>query len=647
MSTGADIQVLFVDDDEQWATLTAGDIESEAADVHVTVVGSAHEALDALSAEVDCIVADYRMPGKNGIELLERVREEHPRLPYLLVTSQGSETVASRALDAGVTDYLIKDYGTDQTRDFVNKIHTSVEHNRLQRAIEESEERYRTVTEQSHDGIVILQSGKLRFCNERLIELTCRERESLQDGDIVADIVHRDDRDRVRAVIDSWFEGDEQSLLHEARIVRPDGTIRHCEYTGGQIDYRDEPAVMVSIRDVTERIRRERELRWERNLNRTIQEALVESRSRGSLEQKVTDQLQHHGYALAWIGEQAGGGVVPRHVGGDSRYLETIDRSLDAEDSDGEPSVLATATGGAQFCENVANLSSAAWAARAVQHDYRSCAAVPLVHNDIAYGVLAVYQEQPDRFDETEKRLLRELADTVAFGIHSLETRDALVADQSVEVTVELSDGHYLLYPARTGAFGHSETVDIVGTVPVDDETALQYIEVPGESATTIRDAVDDCPAVRETAVVTDDDPTRLRVTVTDPVPEVHLATRGIVVGSTTVAAETATLSFELESRADLRPTVDSLEDAFGSISVRTIADGTPESANDGDSPDTNATLTDKQLRALKTAHYNGYFEQPRESSATEIADLLGVSHPTFLHHLRAAQRKQLRPQFE
>jgi PAS domain S-box-containing protein len=507
------------------------------------------------------------------------------------VTSQGSELVAARATDAGVTDYLIKTVGGEQATQFVTKIERAVAHHRLQRAIEESEQRYRTVTEQSRDGVTIVQYGQLRFCNERLTELTGRERERLEGGDVVAEAVHPDDRDQVRTVVDSWFEGEEQSRLHEARIVWPEGTVRHCEYTGGRIDYRVETAVLLSVQDVTERNRRERELQWERELNRPIHEALAESRTRQSLEDRTTDQLRRHGYALAWIGEQVGNEVVPRSVSGDRQYVETIDRSLDTDDPDGEPAVLATRTGEAQFYGNLADLSSTAWTARAAQHDYRSCAAVSLVHNDISYGVLAVYHDQPDRFDETEQRLLTELADTVAFAVHSRETSDALAADQPLEVTVELSDGHYLLDLARQGAFGDCETVDVVGTVPVDDETALQYVDVFGGSVATVREAVDESPAVRETAVVTDDDPVRLQVTVIEPVPEARLAARGIVVGSTTVGAETVirsvvshfrdsperpanyrdtvttdrmTLSFELETRADLRPTVDSLTEAFG-----------------------------------------------------------------------------------
>lgn len=50
--------------------------------------------------------------------------------------------------------------------------------------------------------------------------------------------------------------------------------------------------------------------------------------------------------------------------------------------------------------------------------------------------------------------------------------------------------------------------------------------------------------------------------------------------------------------------------------------------------------LTEKQLEALKTAYLGGYFEWPRESTADECADALGISQPTFSQHIRSAQHR-------
>jgi CheY-like chemotaxis protein len=67
------------------------------------------------------------MPGKDGIEFLQAVREAYPDLPFVLFTGKGSEAVASDAISAGVTDYLQKQSGTEQYELLVNRIRNAVQ----------------------------------------------------------------------------------------------------------------------------------------------------------------------------------------------------------------------------------------------------------------------------------------------------------------------------------------------------------------------------------------------------------------------------------------------------------------------------------------------------------------------------------------
>jgi predicted DNA binding protein len=53
-------------------------------------------------------------------------------------------------------------------------------------------------------------------------------------------------------------------------------------------------------------------------------------------------------------------------------------------------------------------------------------------------------------------------------------------------------------------------------------------------------------------------------------------------------------------------------------------------------------TFTDRQYEALETAHEMGYFETPRRSSRSDVADELGITGATFTEHLARAQRKLL-----
>ena len=57
----------------------------------------------------DIVVLDISMPGKNGLELIKLIRQDHPRLPILIFSMHQEEQYAIRALHAGASGYLTKE----------------------------------------------------------------------------------------------------------------------------------------------------------------------------------------------------------------------------------------------------------------------------------------------------------------------------------------------------------------------------------------------------------------------------------------------------------------------------------------------------------------------------------------------------------
>jgi DNA-binding NtrC family response regulator len=123
-----EIRVLHVDDEPEFAELVASYLERSERRLSVETATSASEGFDRLAdTRFDCVVSDYDMPGRSGIEFLEAVQDEHPDLPFILYTGKGSEDVASEAISAGVTDYLQKRPGPDQYTLLANRIRNAVE----------------------------------------------------------------------------------------------------------------------------------------------------------------------------------------------------------------------------------------------------------------------------------------------------------------------------------------------------------------------------------------------------------------------------------------------------------------------------------------------------------------------------------------
>jgi PAS domain S-box-containing protein len=132
------VHVLHIDDNSELVDMAAEMVERKREQFSVETATSPSDGLDRLAETAfDCIVSDYQMPGTDGIEFLETVREDHPNLPFILYTGKGSEEVASDAIAAGVTDYLQKQTGMEQYELLANRIENAVEQCRAtQRATE-------------------------------------------------------------------------------------------------------------------------------------------------------------------------------------------------------------------------------------------------------------------------------------------------------------------------------------------------------------------------------------------------------------------------------------------------------------------------------------------------------------------------------
>jgi len=64
----------------------------------------------ALTEAVDLVVLDMMLPGKSGLEVLERLRESKPGMPVIVLTALGEIEHRVTGLDAGATDYLVKPF---------------------------------------------------------------------------------------------------------------------------------------------------------------------------------------------------------------------------------------------------------------------------------------------------------------------------------------------------------------------------------------------------------------------------------------------------------------------------------------------------------------------------------------------------------
>lgn len=67
------------------------------------------------------VMTDWNMPGKSGIELTGDIRATGSRVPIFMVTTEGERSRVMEAIQAGITDYLVKPFTADVLRDKLTK----------------------------------------------------------------------------------------------------------------------------------------------------------------------------------------------------------------------------------------------------------------------------------------------------------------------------------------------------------------------------------------------------------------------------------------------------------------------------------------------------------------------------------------------
>ena len=83
------IRVLLVDDEEELVATIQERLEMRG--IEAKAVTSGHEALERVrESRFDVVVVDLKMPGLNGPEIIDRIREHQPDIPVMLITGHGS-----------------------------------------------------------------------------------------------------------------------------------------------------------------------------------------------------------------------------------------------------------------------------------------------------------------------------------------------------------------------------------------------------------------------------------------------------------------------------------------------------------------------------------------------------------------------------
>lgn len=160
-------RVLILDDDDELGELLREYLQNTR-QCDVTYVNTVPDFWECLSKNnYDILFLDYRLPNANGLEILAHLGEVGITIPTVMMTGEGSENIAARAIQTGALDYLVK--GEMSLTSLPPLIHKAVRLREMQRAMQQYLEQVRfqaMLLDNMRDAVVVWGlDGKITYWN--------------------------------------------------------------------------------------------------------------------------------------------------------------------------------------------------------------------------------------------------------------------------------------------------------------------------------------------------------------------------------------------------------------------------------------------------------------------------------------------------
>ena len=380
---------------------------------------------------------------------------------------------------------------------------------------------------------------------------------------------------------------------------------------------------------------------------RAIDRGIVRAETRDEIDHTVCERLTDADrFRFAWIGTVDGATetIEPRAWAGDVRgYLD--DRSFTVGQSGTEPAELTAATDEMTAVPTVAtDLREESWRTDALARDFLSVLSVPLVYNDLNYGVLTVYADTREAFEGTTREVLAELGETIASAHSAVERKNALLTTSVTRLEYAIDDPAFVLSRLARDA---GCTLTYRGGLQRTTDGRYVFVTVEDGTVNDVVDAATDSTAVSDVRrISTDRDGGVIRLDLARPFLAPELADHGVIFREATADPEAASLVVDVPDGIDVENVSQLVRQTFADAELRS-----KRTLSGADGRDLHSTLverlTDRQLEVVRTAYYSGFFESPREHTGEEIAETLGFSPPAFYQHVRTVQRKLFTALFE
>ncbi len=644
----------------------------------VTTAETSTEAVAiALSDSIDRVVVSSELGDE--LETLQNVLTEHcPGLPVVSFTPESTDSVSASASERSAA--LVHADGADAIERLVAKIETAeppvqtdskersessrsstrgstVIDDGASRAGELSDDQLFRAINHAPVGISLTDPSKpdnpLIYVNDAWKEICGYERSEVlgenprllqgaeTDPETVGEIREAIENNEPITTRIKNYTADGSPFWNELTVapVRDDtGEVRH--YVGFQND--------VTHLHATEELAEQRRTDLahevavlERILSRvsgllyTITQILVTETDRRAIEARICEVIaETDGYIASWFGtvDEDDSTLTIRTADGissvqsESIGLESVPRELVESDVDGGVrSIDLSAVGDPRLVPEA--------------DDSEALLVVPLRYSPKRYGLFCVYANDADILDDREKELFESIGNTIATGLHVIETVRMQTTKRVHETRFEIADPSFVLADIAARLEADIEYTGITGGR--DGSGYELYLQASGAIDHEI-DSLTECESVESVRVITESDTSvAFSVTASALSPFVELSQYGASVVDAAATPECAEIVVESPAEQDIRSLFEQLESMYETVRLVSQRERDRRRKPQQEfSAQLDTELTGRQRTAIEKAYFNGYFEWPRPVDGSEVAKTMDISRQTFHQHLRAAEKK-------
>jgi PAS domain S-box-containing protein len=251
--SAAGVRLLYVTPSDERAREAASELAAtERVTVETCETVEAAMATLGTSDRPECLVSDHDLPDIDAVAFLQMVRSQYPDLPFVLFTSEGDESVASRAISAGVTDYLIRDEHENQWAALVDLVETAVEYYRTQTDLVETEARARTILEASPDAVGIIRDRRFVYANASAVDVFGVDDAAALTGEPLHQFLHASGQSLTEERLRRIQAGESSIDRLNSTVVGTGSRTVPVELYATRIEWEGAPATILVVRRIAE-----------------------------------------------------------------------------------------------------------------------------------------------------------------------------------------------------------------------------------------------------------------------------------------------------------------------------------------------------------------------------------------------------------